>query len=208
MWNDLSKQWQTVLSEAWNAFRHGSVPIGAALFDKSGELVLSDRNRSREKDTVNREISHAEANVLRRLNTDKYNSRELILYTSMEPCPMCMGMILMGHIKDVHFAAYDSYCGMVHLTKKIPYYIGKNVSCIHEGGDTELFQLTIQSHYELRHIENGCSDKVLGEFSKTSSAAVETARTLYRDKTLERMAESGSMCSEVYDIIMNMQTKA
>ena len=204
MWKDLSSGWQAVFEEAWRAFGFGSTPIGAAIFDKEGKLILSDRNRSREADTVNREISHAEANALRRLDTDRVNSRELVLYTSMEPCPMCMGMILMGHIKTVHFAAYDSYCGMVHLTNQDPYYIGKSIACTHEGGEGELFQLTIQSYYELRHIERGCSDKVLSMFGKTSSKAVENAKKLYSSKTLDRLSENGAACGEVFDLIINM----
>ncbi len=204
MWKDLSSGWQAVFEEAWRAFGFGSTPIGAAIFDKEGKLILSDRNRSREADTVNREISHAEANALRRLDTDRVDSRELVLYTSMEPCPMCMGMILMGHIKTIHFAAYDSYCGMVHLTKQEPYYIGKNIACTHEGGEGELFQLTIQSYYELRHIERGCSDKVLSMFGKTSSKAVENAKKLYSSKTLDRLSENGAACGEVFDLIINM----
>ncbi|MBO6140364.1 MAG: nucleoside deaminase [Ruminococcus sp.] len=206
MWSDLSVQWKTVFDEAWRAFCFGSTPIGAALFDKSGRLILSDRNRSREADTVNREISHAEANALRRLDTDRFNSRDAVLYTSMEPCPMCMGMILMGHIKEVRFAAYDSYCGMVHLTKTEPYYIGKNINCIYVGSDAELFQLTIQSYYELRHIERGASGKVLSKFFVTNSKAVDIAKQLYKDKTLDRLSQNDVPCAEVYDLIMNMQT--
>lgn len=205
MWKDLSSQWQVVFEQAWKAFGYGSTPIGAALFDKEGRLVISDRNRSREESTINREISHAEANALRSLDTDRFNSYELSLFTSMEPCPMCMGMILMGHIKDVHFAAFDAYCGMVHLTQTEPYYIGKNVTCTHEGGDMQLFQLTIQSYYELRHLERGCSDKVIRRFEATDPAAVNIAKALYKDKALDALAGNNAPCGEVYDMIMNMK---
>lgn len=204
MWNDISYEWQVTFQEAWKAFCFGSTPIGAALFDKSGNLILSDRNRSREEGTINREISHAESNVLRQLDTTLYNSREIILYTSMEPCPMCMGTILMGHIKDVHFAAYDAYCGMIHLTESEPYYTGKNVKCSYKGGECELFQLTVQSYYELRHLEKGASDKVIKQFEKTNSKAVENARVLYEHKTLDKLAQADTLCHEVYDFIVNM----
>ena len=207
MWNDLSYEWKTVLTEAWNAFKNGSTPIGAALFTKDGELVLSDRNRSHEADTVNNEISHAEANALRRLDTRVFNSRELTLYTSMEPCPMCMGMAIMGHIKDIRYAAYDSYCGMIHLTKTDPYYIGKGVKCVYAGDELEVFQLTIQSYYELRHIDRGCSDKVLNMFYKTNAAAVQTAKKLYKEKTLDELAQKNTECKEVFDMIIDMNKK-
>ena len=202
MWDTISEKWQTVFEEVWKAFCQGSTPIGAALYDRSGKLILSDRNRSRETDTVNREISHAEANALRRLNTDHFNSRELVLFTSMEPCPMCMGMILMGHIKEVHYAAADNYCGMVHLIGQDPYYTGKNVNCIYEAGELERFQLTVQSYYELRHLEHGASDKVIRQFEKTCSPAVDMAKKLYSEKMLDKFADEGVPCGEVYDLIM------
>ena len=204
MWRDLSYQWQTVFEEAWKAFGFGSTPIGAAIFDKEDQLILSDRNRSHEADTINKEISHAEANALRRMNTDKTDSRSAVLFTSMEPCPMCMGMILMGHIKTVRYAAFDDYCGMVHLTKQDPYYIGKKVTCIHEGGEGELFQLTIQSYYELRHLERGASGKVLSRFYETNSTAVENAKKLYSGKILDTLSQNGAPCGEAFDIIMDM----
>ena len=202
MWNDNPKQWKIVFEEAWKAFCCGSIPIGAALFDNNGDLIISDRNRSCEAGTVNREISHAEANVLRRLDTDRYNSRETVLYTSMEPCPMCMGMILMGHISEVHYAAADSYCGMVHLTETDAYYKGKHMKCVREGGEKELFQLTIQSYNELRFIDNGASDAVVRLFAETNPMAVETAKKLYEDKMLDRLVKEGASCSDVYDQIM------
>ena len=204
MWKEISKQWQIVFEEAWEAFRRGSTPIGAALFDKNGNLILSDRNRSRETDTVNREISHAEANALRRLDTDRYNSGEIVLYTSMEPCPMCMGTILMGHVREIYYAAADSYCGMVHLIDTDYYYKGKNLKCVYEGGEKELFQLCIQSYYELRHLDKGASDKVIKQFAKTSSMAVNTAKKLYEEKILDRMVKDEVPCNEVYDLIMKI----
>ena len=39
MWRDLSHQWQIVFEEAWKAFGFGSTPIGAALFDREGQLI-------------------------------------------------------------------------------------------------------------------------------------------------------------------------
>ena len=47
MWKDLSSQWQVVFEQAWKAFGYGSTPIGAALFDKEGRLVISDRTKAK-----------------------------------------------------------------------------------------------------------------------------------------------------------------
>ena len=73
MWIDISKQWQTAFEEAWDAFCTGSIPIGAAVFDENGELILKDHNRAQLPETVNRRIAHAEANLLRRLDTARFD---------------------------------------------------------------------------------------------------------------------------------------
>jgi cytosine deaminase len=42
------------------------------------------------------------------------------LFTSLEPCPMCLARILTSGIPEVYFAADDIEGGMVHLKKAMP----------------------------------------------------------------------------------------
>lgn len=201
MWKDLSIEWQAAFAEAWNAFCRGSVPIGAALFDENGQQAAVDRNRCAESDTVNRRISHAEANLLRGLSTDRYrNLQRMKLYTTMEPCPMCMGTIVMANIRDVSYAAADAYCGAIHLLADDPYMNGKRTRVQHMGGGHELFQLVLQSYYELRLMDSGYTGKVLENFEKTSPDAVRIARELYRDRLLDQWAGEKT-ANEVFDLI-------
>ena len=85
MWHDISPVWQTAFSEMWKSFCAGSPPIGAALCDADGKVILYDHNRNNEPQTSNRRISHAEVNILSRLDTSVFNSRTLTLYSTMEP---------------------------------------------------------------------------------------------------------------------------
>ena len=119
MWNNLSEAWQCAFEEAWTSFKSGSIPIGAVIADENGNIILKDHNRSKEPDTVNRNISHAEANSLRRLDTSQYNPKKLVLYATMELCPMCMGTAVMSNIKHLRYAARDLYCGCVHLGRRV-----------------------------------------------------------------------------------------
>ena len=135
MWQDLSVMWQTTFEEGWNAYKAGSIPIGAAIFDQFGKCLIREHNRSMESETLNKSISHAESNALRALDTSKCNVRELTLYTTMEPCPMCMGTSVMSNIKHLRYAAHDPYCGSVYLKDTDPYICGKNLDYVHEGGD-------------------------------------------------------------------------
>ncbi|MBQ9209109.1 MAG: nucleoside deaminase [Oscillospiraceae bacterium] len=204
MWSDISFIWQTAFREAWEAFCAGSTPIGAVICDGGGNVILHDRNRNNEPQTLNRRMSHAETNILRQLDTRRYDAKSLTLYTTMEPCPMCMGTILMTNIKRVRYAAKDSYCGMVHLLKCEPYYSQKNVSCEFEGGEAEKFQITIQAYYELKHIEQGSSSAVFDKFSEHCPGASKAAKQLYAEKWLDKGAESKADISEVYDHVMNI----
>ena len=202
MWKDISAPWRAAFEEAWEAFRAGSVPIGAALCDASGTILLRDRNRSNEADTVNRRISHAEANLLRRLDTSVGDLYSLTLYTTMEPCPMCMGTAVMAGIRHLRSAARDPYCGMVHLAETEPYYAEKRLDFTIELGEVELVQLTVQSYRELRYVDSGASPKVLDKFEAYMPNAVAAARELYAAKELDRLADADTDAGEVFDRIL------
>lgn len=207
MWKDLSAEWHIVFEEVWLAFRNGSTPIGAAIFDENGSLLVRDRNRSAEPGTVNKRISHAEANALRRLDNTACNVRNAVLYTSMEPCPMCMGTAVMSNIRHLRYASCDPYCGCVHLKDDEPYIRSKGLDYTNEGGEPEFVQLVIQSYYELRSIDNGSSDKVFARFAGFLPSAAETARQLYAEKRLDRLAASGAGFPDVYDEIAGLMKK-
>ncbi|WP_297957304.1 nucleoside deaminase [uncultured Ruminococcus sp.] len=202
MWKELSPQWQAAFEEAWTAFGNGSIPIGAVITDESGTILIREHNRAGEPDTVNRLISHAEANALRRLDTARCNVRSAVLYTTMEPCPMCMGTAVMSNIKHLRYASCDPYCGSVYLKNEDPYISGKVLDYVHEGGEPQLVQLVIQSYYELR--SEGRGDHVLRRFEELSSSAVAAARELYREKKLDSYVNSGADMAFVYDSIIAM----
>jgi len=199
MWKDLSYEWHTAFEEAWTAFRKGSIPIGAAIFDEKGELLVKEHNRSAEADTVNKFISHAEANALRRLDTSSCNVRNVVLYTTMEPCPMCMGTSVMSNIKHLRYASRDPYCGSVYMKDSDHYISGKGLDYELESDETEFVQLVIQSYYEL---SIGKGDHVLRMFAELNGKAVMIAKDLFADKVLEGYADSNTDFSFVYDEIV------
>ncbi len=202
MWNEVTDAWKGAFREAWISFISGSTPIGAVLCDREGKIILSDHNRNHEDQTINKKIAHAEANLLRSLDTSVYDPKSLTLYSTMEPCPMCMGTIVMANIKTLRYAAADTHCGMTHLVKIDPYYSSQNVSCVYEGKELEQFQLTIQSYYELRYIEQGADGHVLGKFAEHCPSAVKTAERLFKTKWLDKAAEAEKDVGEVYDHII------
>lgn len=78
-------------------------PFGAVIINKQGEVISVGNNRVLiDKDPT----AHAEMVAIRRasekLNT--YDLADLILYTSCEPCPMCLSAIIWANIKEVYYA--------------------------------------------------------------------------------------------------------
>lgn len=202
MWNELSMEWKTVFTEAWISFKKGSIPIGAAIFDEKGRLLVKDYNRRAESDILNRHISHAEANALRDLDTSAYNPKTVVLYTTMEPCPMCMGTAVMSNIRHLRYAAHDPYCGCAHLKDDEPYIKNHNLDYTHIGGDVEFVQIVVQSYHELKCIANGCDGYVLSKFAEYNPKAVQVAEELYQDFVLDKLAQDDVDYSSVYDMIL------
>ncbi|MBR1889483.1 MAG: nucleoside deaminase [Alloprevotella sp.] len=83
--------------------RTGGGPFGAVVV-KDGEIVAESSNSvTRDNDCT----AHAEVNAIRKacrkLNTFDLSGCDI--YSSCEPCPMCLGAIYWAHIERIFFAA-------------------------------------------------------------------------------------------------------
>lgn len=120
MWDTLIPPWQAALEMAWEALHAGTVPIGAVVVDANGRIASRGRNRILEKDApegqvCNNELAHAEINALLAMKLSYEDARQSALYTTMEPCPLCMGAVYMSDVKMVHYAARDPWAGSANL---------------------------------------------------------------------------------------------
>ncbi|MGN7797763.1 nucleoside deaminase [Leifsonia sp. 22587] len=90
----------------------GGGPFGAVLVDADGAVVSVGQNRvTRDNDPT----AHAEIVALRAAGRlrDDFNLSGLTLYSSCEPCPMCLASSLWARVDRVVFAAdrYDAADG-------------------------------------------------------------------------------------------------
>ena len=78
-------------------------PFGAVITDKEGNIVATGNNQVLKN---NDPTAHAEVTAIRNackaLNT--YDLSDYILYTSCEPCPMCLSAIIWSNIKEIYYA--------------------------------------------------------------------------------------------------------
>ena len=66
---------------------------------------------------------HAEMDVMTKFETrfkDAETRKGFILYSSLEPCPMCFTRLVMSGINKVYYAAPDEMGGMVSRTTAMP----------------------------------------------------------------------------------------
>lgn len=133
-----------------NNYKKGG-PFGAVIV-KDGEIISSAHNTVIES---NDPTAHAEVNAIRKA-CKKLNTHDLtgcVLYTSAEPCPMCLSAIIWSNIKIVYYAN----------TKKDADEIGFRDDMIYEylKGNNELL-------IEVRRIESEEALEVFKKFKQLS----------------------------------------
>ena len=99
------------LSEAKKAFEKNEVPIGCVIV-KEGKIVAKAHNLVEKKQNA---TCHAEMLCIEKATIKIGNFRLLdcVLYTTLEPCVMCAGAILLSRVKKVVFAAKDIRHGAI-----------------------------------------------------------------------------------------------
>ncbi len=120
------------MEEAWAAFCAGSLPIGSAIFDADGNLLARGRNHIYDDHVPSGQLSfnqlaHAELNTLLQVDRRNYDLYTCVLYSSMEPCPLCMGAVYMSGIRTLYYGARDGYAGSTNLLGTTQYLSRKNI---------------------------------------------------------------------------------
>jgi tRNA(adenine34) deaminase len=125
MWDSLAEPWQICIEEAWTAYCHGSLPIGAAITDRDGRLLARGRNRILEPEAEGRllcgnRLAHAEVNALISLDWSVVDPRSSVLYSTLEPCAFCCGAVRQTRLGEVRYASRDAAAGGVCLFEASP----------------------------------------------------------------------------------------
>lgn len=102
------------IKEAEKSLAEGGIPIGAVLV-KDDEIISRGHNRLIQNDSV---VLHAEMDVLEnagRLDYEDYI--ECTLYTTLSPCPMCSGAVILYNIPRVVIGENTTLMGAENLLK-------------------------------------------------------------------------------------------
>ncbi len=119
--SDHERFMRMALAEAQQAAQEGEIPVGAVLV-MNGEAIASAHNR---REQLHDPTAHAEILALR-AGAEKLKDRRLsqcTLYTTLEPCPMCAGAMVMAKLGACIFGASDERqgcCGSVYALTRDP----------------------------------------------------------------------------------------
>lgn len=210
MWEKLSAPWQAAIEMAWEAYCAGTIPIGAVVADANGNIVSRGRNRIMEKtapkgQVCNNELAHAELNALLSLNLSYEECRKSALYTTMEPCPLCMGALYMSDVKTVYFAARDPWAGSTNLLGTTPYLSRKPFKVFKPNHVVlEKCLTALHTEYELfKRGEEILSSRFFDEFREVLPEAVEKGVALYRSGELRKKQKEDLPAEEVFNWLGN-----
>jgi tRNA(Arg) A34 adenosine deaminase TadA len=107
--------------EALEAVREGNFGVGAVITDAGGKIIEKGHNHV--FSPYFRSDLHAEMwvlTILEERNRDMNRAEGHALYSSLEPCPMCLARIISSGIRNIAYAAPDPLGGMVERIGQMP----------------------------------------------------------------------------------------
>jgi len=204
MWADLSAPWQACMEEAWTAYCLGSIPIGAVVTDGEGKILSRGRNhiwddQAPTGQVCRTELAHAELNALLALGVDQGDRRSWALYTTTEPCPLCMGAFYMSGIRTLHYACRDPWAGSTNLLNTTPYLSRKAIQ-VTEPEDPQLAAVIVALFVEWElHLYRERLSVVRESLQNIVPQGVSLGIDLYRSGELRQMAIEGALAGKVYN---------
>ena len=106
--NTMDKFMRAAIEEARSGLAEGGIPVGSVLV-MNGKIIGRGHNRRVQQGSA---ILHAEMNCLEdagRLKPKEY--REAILYSTLSPCDMCSGAVLLYKIPTVVIGENTTFRG-------------------------------------------------------------------------------------------------
>jgi creatinine deaminase len=98
----------SAIAEARESLKEGGIPIGAVLVHR-GRIIGRGHNRRVQEDSV---ILHGEMDALENAGRQPGSVyRECTMYTTLSPCPMCTGAILLYGIPRVVIGENATFVG-------------------------------------------------------------------------------------------------
>ena len=183
-WARLEEPWRACLESAWEAFLVGTIPVGAVVAAADGAIVARGRNRIFDppgRGLSGSRLAHAEVDALAQLpNSARY--RDHVLYSSLEPCLLCVAATLHSTVGRIEYAALDPFGGgctgtisTAHWQRSAP-QIGEPLS-----GWSNRLSTALQSAFWQSHLEHPRAREIIAAFGDEARSAGKQVLALVGD---------------------------
>ena len=131
-------------AEAKKAYLLAEVPVGAVLVYQ-GKVIARAHNQVEKQKKA---MAHAELEVLAMASQTlgRWRLNKTTLYTTLEPCPMCMGAILLARVETLVWGAPDIRLG---------------------AGGSWVNLLEVKHPYHTLNVRSGMYEKEVGSLMRT-----------------------------------------
>lgn len=124
----MDKFLEAAIEEAKKGLSEGGIPIGSVLVYE-GEIIGKGHNRRVQKGSA---ILHGEMDAIE--NAGRQSAKvyqNSVLYTTLSPCPMCSGTILLYGIPKVVIGENETFMGEEELLKSrgVEVLVSNNETC-------------------------------------------------------------------------------
>ncbi len=203
-YEELSPAWQRVFALAWESLLQGSKAIAAVIVSENGEIISEGRNRISENVYPNYRIAHAETEAVANLDVKKYpNAEGYTLYAGLEPCVMCFGTIVMGHVKKIVIAARDGYGGAMELTTATEFLRKHPIQMEYADPMLGYVQRTMQAFRELiKNDDVKKRDHTLQAISMVHPESVEVAKKMVENGYIQQAIDSGEEYAAIFNKVV------
>ena len=119
------------LDQAKTALAEGEFPVGCVLV--AGGRVIATGRRAHSRGAAVNELDHAEIVALRQLDGTGGHPAQVTAYSTMEPCLMCFGALLLAGVTRIVYALEDVMGGVassLDCSRLAPLYRDAAVSVV------------------------------------------------------------------------------
>lgn len=197
---ELPKHWQRIFELEWISLCEGSKAIAAVITDNEGNILSEGRNMISECGVPNPATAHAEAEAIRNLDVSRFPTpKAYTLYAGLEPCIMCMGTLVMGHIRNVEIGARDDFGGAMKLIELSDFARNKGIRVTWRDDALGDMQRAFQTIRELLYnTDEDKKQRMLKDFSVYNKNGVDAAAQLFDEGFFSR-ALTDITAEEVFD---------
>ena len=211
-WSDLEAPFRRTVELAWESCSSGTFGCGAVITDAAGSVVAEGRNRvfdepSGEYPIEGTRLAHAEMNALARVPSGVALD-DCTLWSSLEPCLMCLASALLSRVGEIRYLAADSLWDGVERLPSLNAFVDGQWPLHHEPHDREwaVFARALALHMLASRQSVGSQALAATDRSEPATAAL--VRRWVADRTLADLASAGAPVTEVLAVVWDDVSEA